>query len=249
MDIAAYLARIGYSGDTAPTLENLRAMHRAHFFNVPFENLDIQRGDRFTVDKEDLVYDKIVRRRRGGFCLELTGLFARALRQLGYKVDVIGARVLGMGFLSYPNSHMVSIVHLDEPWIADVGFGGRIIEPLRLNERGEQLFDGRRYVVANDGDHYFVTCNEGVHEMPMTYVFTLQPREFSEFDEVCAWLQTSPDSRFTQGDVVSLAKGDGRTTLAGSTLITTSAGERNERELSADERDRVLREEFGIELG
>jgi N-hydroxyarylamine O-acetyltransferase len=249
MDAQAYLERIGYSGDTAPTLENLRAMHQAHFYNVPFENLDIKRGVRFTVAEEDLLFDKIVRRRRGGFCLELTGLFARMLREVGFSVDVLGARVFGAGFLSYPNSHMVSIVYLDEPWIADVGFGGRVIEPLRLNERGEQVFGPRRYVVANDGDHYFVTCDEAGNPPPMTYAFTLQPREFSEFNQVCGWLQTSPDSRFTKGDVVSLATPEGRITLADTTLITTSEGTREERQLkSDDERARVLGEYFGLHL-
>jgi N-hydroxyarylamine O-acetyltransferase len=248
MDVPAYLQRIGYTGDTAPTLENLRAMHRAHFFNVPFENLDIKRGDRFTVVDEDVVFDKIVRRHRGGFCLELTGLFARMLREVGFTVDVLGARVFGAGFLSYPNSHMVSIIHLDEPWIADVGFGGRIIEPLRLNDRGEQVFGSRRYVVANDGDHYFVTCGENGNPPPMTYTFALQPREFSEFADVCGWLQTSPDSRFTKGDVVSLATPEGRLTLAESTFITTSETTREERELSADERTQVLRDHFGLQL-
>ena len=249
MDVKAYLERIGYAGDTAPTLENLRAMHRAHFYNVPFENLDIKRGVPIVVAEEEAIYDKIVSRRRGGFCLELTGLFARALRALGYKVDVFGARVFGAGLLSYPNSHMVSIVHLDEPWIADVGFGGRIIEPLRFNERGEQAFGQRRYVVANDGDHYFVTTDEAGNPPPMTYTFTLQPRAFTEFNEVCGWLQTSPDSRFTRGDVVSLATAEGRITFADGTLITTSEAGRDEREVkSGVERARVLSEHFGLRL-
>ena len=131
MNVAAYLERIGYTGGTEPTLETLRGMHRAHAYHVPFENLDISRGVRIAVD-EQVNYDKIVGRRRGGFCLELTGTFARALRALGFTVEVIGARVMSDGRLSEPMSHMTTIVHLDEPWIADVGFGGRIIEPLRL---------------------------------------------------------------------------------------------------------------------
>ncbi len=249
MDLRAYLDRIGYCGDATPTLETLRAMHRAHFYNVPFENLDIARGVRISVSDESVLFDKVVRRRRGGFCLELTGLFARALREIGFSVEVIGARVLMNGFLSQNMSHMISIVHLDEPWIADVGFGGRIVEPLRFNERGEQIFGHRRYVVANDGDHYLVTCDEAATPPPMTYVFTLQPRAFDEFDNVCDWLQTSPDSRFTQGDVASLATPDGRKTLAGRTLITTSSDTRDERELtSEEEKARILRERFGVDL-
>ena len=79
--LPAYLQRIGYEGPVAPTVETLRGMHRAHFLQVPFENLDIQRGVPIVVDL-DHNYDKIVTRGRGGFCLELTSLFAWALREI-----------------------------------------------------------------------------------------------------------------------------------------------------------------------
>lgn len=246
MDLEAYLARIGYTGDRNPTLETLREMHRAHFLNVPFENLDISRGVRIEVD-EAVNFEKIVMRRRGGFCLELNGTFARALRQMGFSVDVFGARVLSEGHLSHPLSHMTMAVHLDEDWIADVGFGGRIAGPLRITERGEQVFGIRRYIVENDGDHWFVTCMESGHDAA-TYTFVMRPREFEEFHEVCQWLQTSPDSRFTRGDVISLATPTGRATLAGSRLITFD-GERHEREITAGEQAETLRDVFGVDLG
>lgn len=245
MDLKAYLERIGYTGEVAPNLDTLRGMHRAHFFNVPFENLDIKRGVRIEVD-EAVNFDKIVTRRRGGFCLELTGLFARALRQFGFTVDVIGARVLAEGHLSHPMSHMTLIVHLNGDWIADVGFGGRIIEPLRLADRGEQIFGMRRYVVENDGDHWFVTCMEAGYDT-LTYTFVMQPREFDEFNPVCHWLQTSPDSRFTQGDVISLADENGRTTLAGGRLITFDGQTREERLVTPDETADIARNRFGFE--
>lgn len=251
MDVDAYFARIGYGGGREPTLENLRAMHRAHAYTVPFENLDIADGTRIQVD-EDVNFDKIVRRRRGGFCLELTGTFARVLRQLGYTVDVIGGRVFGDGRLGRPMTHMTLIVHLDEPWIADVGFGGRIIEPLRLLTDAEQRVGHRTYTVANDGDHFLVTAYEpgqaglGARNQDATYLFTRTPREFHEFQSACDWLQTSRDSRFTHGSIVSIARPDGRATLAGGRLITLRDGHRTETEVSPDQEPAILEREFGI---
>jgi N-hydroxyarylamine O-acetyltransferase len=221
-------------------------MHSAHAFNIPFENLDISRGVRIEVD-EAVNFDKVVRRGRGGFCLELTGLFARALRQIGFEVDVIGARVMSEGHLGRPMSHMTLIVHLDEDWIADVGFGGRVVEPLRLADRGDQVFGMRRYVVENDGDHWFVTCIETGHTT-LAYTFVMQPREFDEFHEVCDWLQTAPESNFTQGDVISLAAPVGRTTLARRRLITFDGTNREERDVSDAEAADICRERFGFEL-
>jgi N-hydroxyarylamine O-acetyltransferase len=239
-------------------------MHLAHFYNVPFENLNISRRVPIEVD-EGVLFAKVVQRRRGGFCLELTGLFAMALREIGFAVDVIGARVItpaspalpmpdetrprvAVGQFSYPMSHMTLVVHLDELWIADVGFGGRIAGPLRMAESGVQLIEGREYVVANDGDHWMVTCNEADNPPPLSYLFTTQPRDFSEFTEVCGWLQTSPESRFTQGDMASMATPTGRVTLAGQRLIVADAGERTESVIAEEDVSEVLKERFGLVL-
>ncbi|NYH54098.1 hypothetical protein HNR06_003687 [Nocardiopsis arvandica] len=67
LDLDAYLARVGLSGDLPPTLDTLRAVHRAHLAAIPFENLQIVLGRTIPLDVPSLV-DKMVRRRRGGYC-------------------------------------------------------------------------------------------------------------------------------------------------------------------------------------
>lgn len=247
VDIDAYLARISYTGGREPNLQTLQGMHRAHFFSVPFENLDIHTGRTIEVD-EAVNFDKIVNRRRGGFCLELTGLFVRALRQLGFHVDILAARVMRDGSLGQPFSHMTSLVHLDEPWIADVGFGGRIAMPLRLNDRSPQVAGDRGHVLDHDGDHWFLTAYEAGTD-PAVYVFTLQPRQFEEFHGVCRWLQTSPDSHFMYAPLATLATERGRVTLSGDRLITFENGELSEQELPiAEAQLHALNGQFGIVL-
>lgn len=248
--LPAYLERIGYTGSVSPTLETLRAMHHAHFLSIPFENLDIQRGNPIVVDL-DHNYDKIVTRRRGGFCLELTSLFGWALREIGFSVDVLGGRVMTpTGALGEPLSHMALVVHLDEPWLADVGFGGRVAQPLRLAERGPQVAGASTYTVSNDGDHWFITCLDPwlAPQAPRTYVLTLRPRELSEFANVCQWLQTSPESAFTRGDVVSLSTEAGRVSYSPGRLIIASGDSREERDVPPEAVPAVLNERFGIKL-
>src|SRR4029079_10924309 len=92
MDVQAYLDRINYRGERAPTAATLRELHRTHLLAVPFENLDIHLGRPIVLDQAAL-FDKIVRRRRGGFCYELNGLFALLLRELGFEVTLLAAGV------------------------------------------------------------------------------------------------------------------------------------------------------------
>lgn len=247
VDIDAYLKRIGYSGPREPNIETLRGMQRAHFYNVPFENLDIRAGRRIEVD-EGVNYAKVVGAGRGGFCLELNGMFARVLRQLGFQVDVLAGRVFGGdGRLGMPFTHMSVLVHLDEPWIADVGFGGRIGVPLRLNDSAVQEVEGRTYFVDRDGNQAFVTAGEPGNP-PMSYTMSLQPRRFEEFEDACEWLQTSSDSRFTQGPMITLATPTGRKTLAGTQFIVTTNGERNEQVIAEADVPNLLATEFGLRM-
>src|SRR5690242_3051518 len=92
MDLQAYLQRINYRGEQKPTAAILRELHRAHLLAVPFENLDIHLGRPILLD-QDALFDKIVRRSRGGFCYELNGLFALLLRGLGFDVTLLAAGV------------------------------------------------------------------------------------------------------------------------------------------------------------
>src|SRR5215213_9188134 len=92
MDVQAYLRRINYRGEFAPTAAALRELHRAHLLAVPFENLDIHLGRPIVLEQQAL-FDKIVTRWRGGFCYELNGLFALLLRDLGFNVTLLAAGV------------------------------------------------------------------------------------------------------------------------------------------------------------
>src|SRR5215213_6707253 len=134
MDVQAYLRRINYRGELAPTVATLRELHRAHLLAVPFENLDIHLGRAILLD-QDALFDKIVTRRRGGFCYELNGLFALLLRELGFEVTLLSAGVAraGGGFgpefdhltllVKVPSAEAMALYLPSASWLADVGFG------------------------------------------------------------------------------------------------------------------------------
>src|SRR5205085_8232372 len=90
--VQAYLDRIGYDGPTEPGLITLTGLQRAHMLSVPFENLDVHLGRRLVLDPA-ANFEKIVGRRRGGWCFELNGLFGWLLEQLGFDVTLLGSRV------------------------------------------------------------------------------------------------------------------------------------------------------------
>lgn len=247
-DVSAYLRRINYTGPTVPTSETLRAVHRAHMLAVPFENLDIHFGRKIVCD-EDRFIRKVVSERRGGFCYELNGAFAALLRDLGFQVTLLSARVARAdGGYSPEFDHLALRVDLEEPWLADVGFGDSFLEPLRLQSALEQPQIGRIYRLMEIEGAWRLEVRAD-DNWKGEYAFTLQPRQLSEFAPRCHFHQTSPESHFTRNRVCSRATAEGRVTLADQTIIETRNGIREERVLSGDEQWRAaLEERFGIAL-
>ncbi len=250
MDIDAYLNRINYVGTPTPTADCLRELHLAHLQSVPFENLSIHSGEEIVLEDEAL-FDKIVRRHRGGFCYELNGIFAALLRSLGFDVEMISAQVANSeSVFGADFDHMALVVSLDQRWLADVGFGDSFLAPLLLDERGIQTEGTRDYQIVSDGAYRILMQRAQGGDWKAQYRFTLQPYAFEDYAEMCRYHQTSPNSHFTKARLCSLATPAGRVTLSGMRLITTASdGGKSEVELeSVEVYTQLLREHFGIEL-
>ncbi len=248
LDLNAYCARTNYTGPTTPTLATLRGLHRAHLLSVPFENLDIHLERWISLDPA-AIFDKIVTRRRGGFCYEQNGLFAAVLREIGFRVDLLEARVMRAdGTPGIPFDHLCLRVTLDEHWLADVGFGDSFREPLRFDDPGEQVQGSQVFRVTHDG-----TQGRYARRRAATwadeYQFFVQPRKLADFTPGCRHHQMSPESSFTRNRLCSLATPEGRITLSNQTLKIRRDGQITETILPDENAVRAaLQAHFGVDL-
>ena len=247
-DQQSYLKRISYSSTLTPSPETLRKIHVAHMQSVPFENLDIHYGRHIELSP-NAFFRKIVQQNRGGFCYELNGLFAELLKSIGYSVTLLSARVAGADGVFGPDfDHMTLLIDLDERWIADVGFGDSFVEPLLLDKTEEQIQNGKRYRIVPDGNAFLYQSFDKEVWINQ-YVFDLTPHALQDYEEMCLYHQTSPDSPFTQKVVCSKATPEGRITLTDKKWIVTSGNKRIETDLSGKEHFlSLLNQHFGIAL-
>jgi len=124
---------------------------------------------------------------------------AYLLRQPGFTVKLLSARVFGAGQLGPEYDHMLLLVEMHERWIADVGFGDSFLQPLRLDDPAQQAQEqgGCAYrLLATEAQMVLQQSKEGVWNSQ--YAFALEPRQLAEFDAMCDYQQTSPASNFTQ---------------------------------------------------
>jgi N-hydroxyarylamine O-acetyltransferase len=253
MDIPSYLARIGYGGSAAPDRATLGGLQPAHLLSVPFENLDIGLGRPIRLGEQAL-WNKIILNRRGGFCYELNGLFAWLLKQIGFDVSYLNARVFDrQGRLGIHFDHLALLVQIPGQsgrWLADVGFGDSFSEPLRVDEAGEQVQGLRAYRLERSADGCIVWQRDYDGAWERQYFFDLVPRRFPrEYERACRYHQTSPNSSFTRGPVISLATPEGRITLEQKKLIVTKNGRRAESRVDGQQEfNALLKEHFGIDL-
>lgn len=245
-DISFYLRRIGYTGSVVPCAQTLRALQMAHLQTVPYENLEILQGREPSMETGK-IYDKVVHKGRGGWCYELNVLFAQLLRALGFRLDILSARIYRNGVLGPEFDHIILLVHLQERWIADVGNARWSCEPMLLDENRAHLEGSRLYQMAKDGAAYTLMLSEGDCPALPQYVFDLTPRRTEEFAPMSRLKATSHDSRFTQGRICSLHTRGGQAILNEGRLITISNGERQDRLLGdLTEEERIVREVFRL---
>lgn len=249
MDVASYLGRIKYSGSVFPTADVLRELHVRHLLSVPFENLSIHWNEPIIL-REEALFEKIVIRKRGGFCYELNGLFAALLRVCGFEVSLLSGGVMDSNGTFGPEfDHMTLMVRLDQRWLVDVGFGDSFRHPLLLDSRDVQESDDREYRI-DKADDFFTLLRKENSEWKPQYRFTLTARSLEQYEGMCRYHQTSPESHFTQRRICTLATETGRITLSDMRLITTNGQDRDERLLDTNEEyENVLKERFGIERG
>jgi N-hydroxyarylamine O-acetyltransferase len=248
VNLAAYLERIEDRGPLEANLSTLRRLHVAHLLHVPFENLDIPLGRPIVVE-EAAFFRKIVEGRRGGFCYEQNGLFAWVLRQLGFQVTLLSARVVNQGVAGPEFDHLALRIDLPEGrWLADVGFGRSFREPLSLDTGADSEAEGARYrAVAGDPDWQVQLTRPG-HPAEPQYLFTQTGHQLDAYARMCRFHQTSADSPFTRKRLCTLATPDGRLTFLNGTLIEDRAGTRHEHPLTPTEVAPTLRAHFGLTI-
>jgi N-hydroxyarylamine O-acetyltransferase len=194
VNLKAYLERIHYTDKPGVDLQTLRSIHRQHLLHIPYENLDVQLGTPLDFDRAR-IFDKIVTSRRGGWCYEMNGLLEWALEEIGFDVTrMCGGVMRETRGDDQIGNHLVLRVQLDRTYLADVGFGDGIIEPIPLEEGSyQQRFLSFRLERLEDGLWRF--HNHGDSHVP-SFDFDPAPADESLLAEKCAWLQKDPGSPF-----------------------------------------------------
>ncbi|HEY0575729.1 MAG TPA: arylamine N-acetyltransferase [Pseudonocardia sp.] len=197
------------------------SLHEAHVRTIPFENVDVLLGSHRGLGL-DAITDKLVRRRRGGYCFEHALLFAAVAQQLGYQVTRLISRV--QPHRAGPRTHMSLKVRAEGvDHLVDVGFGSGLLTAMPLRDgvvvdqagwKHRLTRDGRRWTLAKqtkqgwEPQHLF---DEEDEQRPIDYQVAHH------------YVSTHPGSPFTHQLIVIRLEPGLRRQLIGGTLTEEHA--------------------------
>lgn len=254
-DLAAYFDRIGYTGAVEPTLETLQKLVAAHNRSIPFENLDPLLGIPVADLSAPALTEKLVQRRRGGYCYEHNGLMGYVLEALGFRVERLAGRVVWMnpdGPLPAQTHHVLSVTipGVDGPFLVDVGFGGQTLTspiPLEIGPVQQTRHEPCRIRERDEG---CLLEAEVRGEWQPLYLFTTRPQPRIDLEVGSWYVSTHPDSFFVTGLTAALVTDDARWNMRGRNLAIHRGGETEKiRFDTAVQVLDALTDRFGIDLG
>jgi len=244
MELQKYLDRIRYSGPVEPTLECLTRLHRCQAFNVAYENLDIQLGLRVDRDRER-IFDRIVTRERGGWCYETHELFLWALERIGFDARMTAAGIHRREFGDVRlGNHTAILVRLDRLYLADLGLGDGIRDPIPLVE-GTYRQGALSFRLEGLAEGYWRYHNHAFG-YPTDFDFRDEPLDEALIEKHEHELQTQPDSIFVQNLVCQIMQPESVTCLTGRVLRHKTISGQRKKLIEAAEFAATLSEVFGI---
>ncbi|OBK47217.1 arylamine N-acetyltransferase [Mycobacterium sp. 1081908.1] len=255
LDLNGYLERIDFRGVAEPTLDALRALVSAHTRAIPFENLDPLMGTPVDDLGPDALTDKLVHRRRGGYCYEQNGLLGHALSELGFRVRRLAGRVIWMQPPDAPfpaQTHTVLAVTFpgsQGAYLVDVGFGGQTpTSPIRIETGSVQQTTLEPYRLEDRRDGLVLQAQIRGEWAPL-YEFTTRTAPAIDLKVGSWFVSTHPSSHFVTGLMAARVTDDGRLNLGGRYL--TVHGADGSEKIRLDDAAAVvdtLTERFGINV-
>lgn len=241
-----YLERIGYRGPLDADTATLAGIVAAHTATISFENLGPLLGERVRLEP-DALQDKLVARRRGGYCFEHNLLLCDELEPLGFEPVGLAARVLWNAPGPTPRTHM--LVRVGDQ-LVDCGFGGMTLTGvLRLEADTVQETSLEPFRLRCAGEWWTLEALLPSGWKPV-YTFTLEPQRRVDYELYSWYTSTHPSSLFVNHLVVGRPGVDRRHALLDNRLTTHHLGGPSEERLLGDVRaiEAALTEVFDLDL-
>lgn len=221
---------------------------RRHVATFAFSSVGCQLGNELPLDFESL-YERIVIKRRGGYCFEQNGLLFEILEELGFSPKLYLGRVIHNKDTHPGLTHRMSMIEYDDqPYVLDVGFG--FLGPsLPIPMSGVECNDGRTFRIAerSPGEYHMQVVKEG--EYYSLYRFELARYGQADCELGHFFSHCHPEANFVNHLVVSLIGSKEIRSLVDLRYWIIEKSSTKSHDISSpEELRRILVDELGIQV-
>ncbi len=228
----------------------IKELQGAHLGIFPFSSLGVLLHEDLSLESQ-VLFDRVITSKRGGYCFEHNKLFFEILTSLGFQCEIVLARVLHNRNIDVPRTHRITKVALpDTTYIADVGFGPLCPrEPVKLEvEKPQDQGDAVYRIVQPDQGRYLLQKEE-IDGWFTLYSF--DSGHYTEADCLCGhhYSSTYHDAVFVNNLVISLKTYDNVRLVKNGEFHRLGGGNSVVTDISSkDTLGIIVKQEFGIEL-
>ncbi|NQY93209.1 MAG: arylamine N-acetyltransferase [Campylobacteraceae bacterium] len=250
MKISKILERINLDSSKTyePTLQTLQLLQKQYMLNVPYENLDFVLNRGFSADLLK-IYEKIVLNNRGGICYESHTLFIYLLKTLGFRVQMIFAKVEDLTYIGKDYPHLIILVNLhDIDYLVDVANGQSVREPMNIDDENFiSIAENNEYKIKATRNEYILLVSHKQKDWVPRYYFTKEPKRVSDFADI---FEGNDYHKFANKAplLVTLAKKNGRVTMQDDTITVKEGNNRRSWNISKENKAEILRDYFNINI-
>lgn len=235
-DTGAYLERLGLSDIPVADKSHLDQLIYAQHCQVPFENLDVYDLHLPVSLEIPALFDKIVTRKRGGYCFELNALFYTLLQECGYSVTPCLARILRNKDYMPPILHRGNIINLQgQRYFSDVGYGGPMpAGPIPLLDGYEEDIHGQVFRMDQQDEYWWKVSYYSHGALIPVLSFSVTPQQQVDFVSINYYCSTHPDSVFRNKRFVNLRTDTGSLAISENIFTRVENGMKTETALETD---------------
>lgn len=213
---APYLDDLELSAST--DIGFLNELQSKHIARYSFNSLAVVLGQDISLDIHDIL-NKIVNKQRGGYCFEHNKLVLNVLKELGFDVRLLMAKVIYNRDVDVARTHRITLLNLEgDDYIVDAGFGhfgARYPVKLELGLEQDQGDAVYRIIQNANKDYCYQLFKDG--EFFTLYTFNLSQYTEAECIPAHFYSHKSPEAAFVNNlvvcrkffnDIVSLRNGE-----------------------------------------
>ncbi|KEK23401.1 arylamine N-acetyltransferase family protein [Bacillus gaemokensis] len=256
-----FFSRLNLEEKESIAFEDLNKIIRAMAYEIPFENLDIAKGDTKEISQENL-QEKILINSRGGLCYELNSIMYYFLKDCGFDVQLALGTVYNRDaeMWSLEEGHVTVILNYNHAlYLIEVGlasvvpltlvpFTGEVVKSINGEYRVRRKDTDKGSYVLERRDGNKCSKSDEKLQWKLCHAFHEGTIDETTLNKVQRKVIEDENSSFNKGPITVKLTDSGYASLTKESLTQTINGKKSKKLITEQQYKEILQDKFNIKM-